>query len=189
MMRIVKDVMRPCKDYTLKRFGKIVVLSFHHQNKNRRYWLCQCDCGNQKVLRTDCLKKSGIKSCGCSRRGRNNIRWKGCGDISKSVITGIKSNADKSGISFNLTLKYLWDIYKKQCKRCALTNDSISFGVNFRDYANKTASLDRIDSTKGYVKGNVQWVHKDVNFSKQSMSQQQFINMCKKVTQTFESKK
>ena len=29
-----------------------------------------------------------------------------------------------------------------------------------------TASLDRIDSTKGYVRGNIQWVHKDINWFK-----------------------
>jgi len=41
-----------------------------------------------------------------------------------------------------------------------------------------TASLDRIDSSKGYIEGNVQWVHKMVNMSKQQYTQEEFINMC-----------
>lgn len=41
-----------------------------------------------------------------------------------------------------------------------------------------TASLDRIDSSRGYVEGNVQWVHKDVNFMKQALSQERFVELC-----------
>jgi hypothetical protein len=45
--------------------------------------------------------------------------------------------------------------------------------------ANKnTASLDRIDSSRGYIEGNVQWVHKMANMCKQHYSQKRFIDMC-----------
>lgn len=44
--------------------------------------------------------------------------------------------------------------------------------------------LDRIDSSKGYIEGNVQWVHKDVNMMKQNYSQKYFIEMCKKIYET-----
>lgn len=44
-----------------------------------------------------------------------------------------------------------------------------------------TASLDRIDSTKGYVVGNVQRVHKSVNMMKQSLPNHIFIDWCQKI--------
>ena len=44
-----------------------------------------------------------------------------------------------------------------------------------------TASLDRIDSTKGYVRGNVQWVHKDVNLMKNEFSEGYLLKMCRLV--------
>ena len=44
-----------------------------------------------------------------------------------------------------------------------------------------TASLDRIDSNKGYIKNNVQWVHKHINTMKMHMTDREFIDMCKKV--------
>lgn len=42
-----------------------------------------------------------------------------------------------------------------------------------------TASLDRIDSSKPYVKDNVQWVHKVVNNMKWDFDQNEFIEWCK----------
>ena len=46
----------------------------------------------------------------------------------------------------------------------------------------QTASLDRIDNSKGYIVGNVQWVHKQVNFMKGTMEQKEFIKFCKLIS-------
>ena len=43
--------------------------------------------------------------------------------------------------------------------------------------------MDRIDSTKGYIKGNVQWVHKTVNIMKNTFDNTLFINLCKKIAE------
>jgi hypothetical protein len=51
------------------------------------------------------------------------------------------------------------------------------------------ASLDRIDSKKGYVEGNVHWVHKDVNMMKRNFTEEYFINLCETVYKNFISKK
>ena len=42
-------------------------------------------------------------------------------------------------------------------------------------------SLDRIDSSKGYTKDNVQWLHKDVNNLKMDFDQKEFLEWCKKI--------
>ena len=44
-----------------------------------------------------------------------------------------------------------------------------------------TASLDRIDSSEGYVPGNVQWVHLVVNDLKSNMPQEEFLNWCRDI--------
>jgi hypothetical protein len=62
---------------------------------------------------------------------------------------------------------------------CALSGEPIYFG-KYRKHET-TASPDRIDSTKGYVMGNVRWVHKYVNTMRNNKSDKEFIEWCKKV--------
>ena len=50
-----------------QRFGRLLVIAPAENIKNRTYWLCQCDCGNQKICCTDSLRSGRLQSCGCLR--------------------------------------------------------------------------------------------------------------------------
>lgn len=63
---------------------------------------------------------------------------------------------------------------------CSLTGWEIDMSYN-----NDTASLDRKDSSKGYTKDNIQWVHSMVNMSKNKYDQNKFIDMCIAVANKF----
>jgi len=56
-------------DLTGKRFGRLVVIKFFERKfdgkRDRIYWLCQCDCGNEKISEGATLRSGGCKSCGC----------------------------------------------------------------------------------------------------------------------------
>ena len=93
------------------------------------------------------------------------------------------AQAERRGIEWALTIEYLADLFEKQNGRCALTGWPLVF---FRGatHGRGDASVDRIDSAKGYVPGNVWIVHKDVNFAKQSLSAGEFIEMCRAVART-----
>ena len=52
-----------------------------------------------------------------------------------------------------------------------------------------TASLDRIDSSKGYTIDNLQWIHKVVNIMKRNMSEAELVEWCKKVVIYADQKK
>ena len=73
--------------------------------------------------------------------------------------SGIKARARAKELDFNLDSEYLKSIFPKNKKCPAL---GIPFKVLDRYAKGKElqqkVSLDRIDSSKGYVKGNVQWV-------------------------------
>lgn len=88
----------------------------------------------------------------------------------------------KSGISrgyqWELTIEDIWKIYEDQEGVCALSGVPIGWADKG---LTATASIDRIDSSEGYILENVQLVHKDINFMKQQFDQEYFVSMCKAV--------
>lgn len=56
-------------DLSGKRFTRLLVLKLSDKSTKRtKYWLCQCDCGNQVDIAGSSLKaEHGSKSCGCLR--------------------------------------------------------------------------------------------------------------------------
>ena len=55
-----------------ERFGSLVVVEEvprdRRPSQNGRYYLCQCDCGNTKIIYGHNLKTGNTKSCGCLSR-------------------------------------------------------------------------------------------------------------------------
>lgn len=93
--------------------------------------------------------------------------------------------AKRNSLEFDLDGDYLWSLFIKQNRRCALSGLDLQFPKAWGIKSKKdiTASLDRINSSIGYIKGNVQWVHKTINTMKMDMLDQEFINICKKVAE------
>ena len=59
------------KDLTGYVFNDLTVLSLDHVYKNGdTYWLCQCKCGNTRVVNRYNLTRNKITSCGCQ-----NVQW------------------------------------------------------------------------------------------------------------------
>src|ERR1035441_7904543 len=57
------------RDLATQKFGRLLVLKQAERPVNTKsrdaFWLCQCDCGKQKVVRSACLTFHGTESCGC----------------------------------------------------------------------------------------------------------------------------
>lgn len=82
-------------DETGNKYGTLTVISLTKDHNNRTAWLCQCDCGNQKIARGSDLRKGRITSCGCKKgKHPNNIR-----DITHKkfgMLTAIKYEYSKN---------------------------------------------------------------------------------------------
>ena len=72
---------------------------------------------------------------------------------------------------------YLWE---KQDGKCALTGMQMTYKF-YEGRVNTNLSVDRINSTKGYSKDNVQLVCMAANQMKNDLSMEEFINMCESV--------
>lgn len=183
------------EDLTDREFGKWKVLYRVQCDRNATKWKCVCACGITKDVYASHLKSG--KSNGCHRcftksnQGSNHKQFNGHGEISGAYWSDIKKGANGKGrrkeIEFSITKEYIWGLYLAQDKKCALTG--LELHIQFRsqryssDNHEHTASLDRIDSSLGYIDGNVQWVHKDVNMMKRTYDQDYFIKMCKLVAE------
>lgn len=102
--------------------------------------------------------------------------WRGYGNLSRFLYGGYASGAADRGHEFNVSIEYLWDLFVSQKGLCALSGLPIYFPKKHKD--SKSASLDRIDSLQGYIEGNLQWIHKDLNFMKHKLTQENFKDYC-----------
>jgi len=169
--------------------GLLVVAEAAPSKRGLANWKCKCECGNEYTTSGYYLRQGRKRSCGCRNYhhyGSNNPKWSGYFDLSGSYWHRVTQGAKARGLTLTVSIKEAWELYISQDKRCALTGIPITMcdsDVKIRkDLSLQTASLDRIDSSKGYVKGNVQWVHKDINLIKMHLNQEYFISLCKQVT-------
>lgn len=162
-------------DYTNRKFGNWLVLEKHETLHST--WLCECRCGIKKYVKSCNLLNGSSKKC-------NNCTKTGYGEITGTRWCNIKNGAIQRKIEFKITVKEAWELFLTQKRKCALTGEPIWFAPRRKHNPTRTASnasLDRIDSKKGYSKDNVQWVLKSINMMKQSVSQKEFVELCKKV--------
>ena len=192
--------MKIIEDLSNKRFGRLTTIKKNKQLKDRSWsYVCKCDCGRIiDTPRGPALKRGSTKSCGCmksenlnaSHTGRElHHNWTGIGDISGSIWCRIIKSAQAREVEVSITQKEAWELFEQQDGKCALSGVDLYFAKNSKELKQQmmTASLDRIDSTKGYIKGNVQWVHKIVNYMKQDYNQTEFLDWCRKITKQNEN--
>lgn len=73
---------RRVKDLSGQKFGRLQVVAFHSVDKNRMaMWLCRCDCGIERPISGNSLRRGLSQSCGCINKDRPRI-----GDISGRVF-------------------------------------------------------------------------------------------------------
>ena len=168
----------------------LVVEARHSASRNGHIkWTCLCDCGTKKDILGTHLTAGRTKPCGWVRwrTGPRHVQWTGCGDISGDYFNQLKRGADgskgRSPLRFEVSIEYLWELFLSQNKCCSLTGLPLEFRRKTHDEP-QPASLDRIDSSKGYIEGNVQWVHKDINLMKGRLDQARFIELCRLVGST-----
>jgi hypothetical protein len=165
-------------------FDKWTIIAEAENVRGPTQYLCRCACGTERIVPANSLKMGVSTSCGCNRFkfGPNSHNWLGYGELSADYWGAINRGAENRGKQVKTSIEYAWDLFLKQDRKCALSGEELCFGKD------KTASLDRIDSDIDYIEGNVQWIHKDINKMKNNLSEEVFIEWCKKIADHARSK-
>jgi hypothetical protein len=119
-------------------------------------------------IKQPCIKCSNIKNNPSGMLGNVRLAW--YKSFYKSAIT--------RGYTWELTPQYIDVMYEEQHGRCALSGLPIYWSTTGWDH---TASIDRLDNSKGYTKENVQIVHKKLNMMRGTLEVEEFIELCKAV--------
>lgn len=148
------------KDLTGKKFGKLKVIKraenyVSPKGYSEVRWLCQCECGNTKVIRAASLQSGLTKSCGCIKLRDLSGQKFGRLEVLKKV------GKDKSGISLYLCrcecgvekIICSSNLLNQTTKSCGCYNKERTREVN-KKYNNWTLNMNKNIAVGTDSKGN-----------------------------------
>lgn len=124
------------------------------------------------------------------KKCRNNYRY----EIKQTLDSHIRAilrraKEDRRKLEVGIDLQYLKNLWDAQNGKCAISGLIMDHTRNPRKHNLYNASLDRIDSAKGYIIGNVQWLCWMVNRMKGENTTEQLIEICANIIKHQEDKK
>lgn len=138
------------------------------------YWKVRCKCSYETLRCSTHLIDLRGKACkSCTQRKHT---------FEKSYLLRVERRAIKAKLEFDLDVDYIIQLLENQEYKCSLSGMHIEVRKMWHGKITQTASLDRIDNEKGYIKGNVQWLHKDINNMKYIFTESYFKELCKNVS-------
>ena len=145
-------------DISNQVFGRWTVISrAQSDEKGQAQWLCRCECGNERVMKSILLRRGISRSCGCFKHDVTVERSTRHGHSSSKVVT---------------PTYHSWVGMTQRCGNPKNSHYNIYGGRGIKIYepwlkfANFLAdmgekppgtSLDRIDSDGNYEPGNCRW--------------------------------
>lgn len=147
------------KNVVGQRFGRLTVISLDHKDKRHEaYWMCQCDCGNTKVVSGNKLRSGNTQSCGCYQQECRGVKRRTHG-MTKTKLYVIHRNmlARCNNEKSNMFYRY----GKRGIKVCPEWQKFEGFAKWAMEsgYA-EGLSIERIDIDKGYEPANCRWITK-----------------------------
>jgi hypothetical protein len=160
-------------------------LEEHYVKQNKSLRTIAYEIGfKRKSIVSKALNTHGITKREHTKSEKLENFWKGRRShhtISGSFFNAIVNGARQRNLEIMITIDYIWNLFEEQGGKCALSGLELRFNLPGENRNTRTASLDRIDSSKGYIEGNVQWVHRQINKMKMDLDESEFVDFCKAV--------
>jgi len=158
------------KSYVGQRFGRLIAVERIRKGTgvNETFYLCKCDCGNNKKVRYSNLVSGDTRSCGCFKKDVLHARKMPDEKIRLHAIGRYyRRNASVAGREWVLSDKDVERLVSSPCFYCGFSSGLIG--------------LDRVDSNKGYILDNVVPCCKICNLAKNDMSTTAFADWIHRV--------
>lgn len=167
-------------DLAGQRFGNLIVIKKvekpHDARDGFSYWLCKCDCGNEKVISRSSLIGGHTISCGCYR---NNYRLKNLEGQKFGRLLVIK-RAEKNKIG---AARWLCGCEcgteKIVSQNALLSKVTVSCGCYQKECARKTNSIEFGDSALNHLYASYRCSAKDRNLAFE-LTKEKLYEMAKK---------
>lgn len=141
--------MRPYIDEIGNVYGKLMVIKLVDDPRQGAHWLCECECGNTRVVVGGSLRKGHPRSCGCTIGGYSAEER-----TARALFGSYKGSAKARGYKWNISMKFFLLTTKQNCFYCG----SLPSNIHQRKDCNGKYmynGMDRIDNDKGYIEDNI----------------------------------
>ena len=166
---------RPTVDISGQRFGNLVVtkqIGWSEPKKSgcrRSLWECNCDCGKTVNVTSNELRTGNTRSCGCILTAYLHRA------TPISVVNRMRFEAIKAGKVWTISDDEAYDLVTADCHYCGVAPQV----GGSRNKHVKRNGIDRVDSQKGYVTGNVVPCCKRCNVAKNDQTYDEYLAQVK----------
>lgn len=182
--------MPSIKELTGQRFGRWIVLSrngsyTYPSGSHEPVWLCRCDCGNEKSIKSKTLRDGSSKSCGCLNA---EVRRELC--IKRNTTHGYAANGKDrtyriwSGMNTRCHNPRSSSYYKYGARGitvCEQWRHSFKTFLSDMGHCPPEYSIERVNPFLGYSPANCKWIPlKDQNSNKTN-SRTKLVNLTEQI--------
>lgn len=153
-------------DETGNRYGRLTVIERSGSDIHGwALWRCRCDCGNEKVILGNLLRKGAVKSCGCAKADANKNRLLRHGKTDTRLYYVWHSMKSRCMCPTNESYKYYGGRGISVCDEwldfAVFERWAIANGYD-KDAPYGECTLDRIDVNGNYEPSNCRWADSKV---------------------------